>query len=614
MNFKTFRSELQNKTGHDFQKYVYEILKYLIPSIKYAKDLNVLDKSGIDLVWIEGDKYVQVIQCKGFEVAGFGESQLKQCQKSVKSFIKSGIKTEEYIFIINKGPNSKDYNEIYKQKLLNEINKVKVAQRADEVILYDYDTFANYISSSIEVDIRDRILNSTRNFREDYNERMQQEVYLYNTPFIYETLKSKENKNNPIDFISNRLEKKMHDYDELISTLNTNDTSVKNDWLFVMSEFGFGKTSLLLNIADKLSNSKKLFLYLPVALLSKDFIANKNSLSKNILQVFLGFNPDNTGVTSSLYPAVLSKLLKKRADLILLIDGIDEGSFLYYDNALKQFFNLYKTYNTPIVFSVRKEFYYERGDEFAKSIKSNWDDKRIIFLEEWGIKEMSSFVNSLCKIHENKGLSKFKELIENNKYDTLYGDIPKRPLFLKMICDDILNGDLEKKSINELYEGYFLRKFDIDRDSSIGSDAREGRPLTYGEGEQKIAYKIMKILEEVAGLLIDDSGNNERKIEHYYKDKKENIFQYSSDLIIKENLEEEQLEAIIKNYFPRSNDIMDFLLHSVLVPEHKRESASLRLRFAHKSFQEFFTSRFIKNSIKLFTPDNQKDEINSNLK
>lgn len=601
MNFKDFSRELQNKTGHDYQKYIYEILKPLIPSLKYAKDLNVLDKSGVDLVWIEGDDYIQTIQCKGFDVAGFGESQFKQCQSSVKSFIKSGIKTEEYIFIINRGSNSVDYNKIYKQKLLDEIAKVKIAGKADEVTLYDNDTFANYIRSSIEVDIRNRILKSTRSFREDYNNRMQQGIYLYDTPFTYETYSKTEKNHNPINFINDRLVSRIHHYDELITTLTKRKSSVKNDWLFVMSEFGFGKTSLLLNSADKLSDSKKMFLYLPVALLSKDFIIHKNNVSKNILQIFLDFNPDEGGITSSLYPPVLSKLLKTRTDLILLIDGIDEGSFLYYDNALKQFFNLFKDYNTPIVFSVRKEFYYERGNEFSKAIKSDWNDKKIIFLEEWGIKEMSFYVNSLFKIHKNKDLLKFKKLIENNEYNTLYGDIPKRPLFLKMICEDILNGDTEQKSIDELYEGYFLRKFDIDRDSSIGADAKEGRPLTYGEGEQKIAYKIMQVLEEVAGMLIAGSKNEEKNIEHYYKDKTENLFQYSSSLIIKENIEEEELEVVIKKYFPNSNEIMDFLLHSVLVPEHKRKGASMRLRFAHKSFQEFFTKKFLENSTKLFT-------------
>lgn len=77
--YKDLRYKLHNTSGHSFQHLIYELLHPLIPSLKYAADLKELDKYGIDLVSFDNDgNYDLIIQCKGFEVAGFGDNQYKQ--------------------------------------------------------------------------------------------------------------------------------------------------------------------------------------------------------------------------------------------------------------------------------------------------------------------------------------------------------------------------------------------------------------------------------------------------------------------------------------------------------------------------------------------------------
>lgn len=577
MSFKKFQSNLKNLSSHDFQHYVFDIIKVFLPDLKYAKDLNILDRSGIDLIHINNnDICIEAIQCKGFELPGFGQDQFDQCEKSISVFLKSRITVKKYTLIINRGATSKDYSLTYRDLLLKELKKIKDAKKAESVSLLDLDSFVAYVCQNIEKDIKNLILKSNHKFRKEYMERMQQQNYIDDIPFIFETAKNKIKRNNPIHFLDNRLSKRISNK----VNLSTNGTSLKNNWLFIMGEFGFGKTSMLLNLAFRLKTRNKIFLYLPIALTSKNFIDNGTSLSKNILQNFLNFDSTKNEV-STLYPHILTDMLKKRTDVTLLIDGLDEGGYLYYENGLRRFFNLFREYNVSIIFSLRTEFYFEKGDEFSKAVKSKWDHKQILFLENWETSHMSKFIDGMItdRINNCENLIEFKRIVESNQYEDLYGDIPKRPLFLQMLCDDIINGGFSKKTKDELYQSYFLRKFDLDRSTSIGDIAQERRPLNYGNGEQKTAFKIMKILEEVAGkLIIYNESNNQ--------------------INYKENIDEYSLEAIIKNYFPNANEIMEFLLHSILIPQQIRTEKTqiLLLRFAHRSFQEFFTRQYLKNN------------------
>jgi diguanylate cyclase (GGDEF)-like protein len=86
MNFRDFKSKLKSESRYSYQHLIYDILKPLSIDLRYARDLGVLDKNGIDLVDIDNkDNYIQVIQCKGFEKASFGKASFEQCKKSIKS-------------------------------------------------------------------------------------------------------------------------------------------------------------------------------------------------------------------------------------------------------------------------------------------------------------------------------------------------------------------------------------------------------------------------------------------------------------------------------------------------------------------------------------------------
>lgn len=89
--------DLYESHGREFQKRSYTWLKFLYPEILDAKDLGEIDREGVDLYIFHSNKkdYEKVFQCKGFEKA-FGDNQLEQCIKSIKTFSKAGVWTVEY--------------------------------------------------------------------------------------------------------------------------------------------------------------------------------------------------------------------------------------------------------------------------------------------------------------------------------------------------------------------------------------------------------------------------------------------------------------------------------------------------------------------------------------
>ena len=166
-------------------------------------------------------------------------------------------------------------------------------------------------------------------------------------------------------------------------------------------------------------------------------------------------------------------------------------------------------------------------------------------------------------------------MVAEGKYSEIYGDIPKRPLFLQMIISDLLTDphSESKISIASLYRKYLIQKVQRDLTGSF-KDVILDRGLNNEEGLLSFNLKVFNALEDIASKMIIKENNT---------------------FFLQNIINNETVEKIIINY--GFNSIIDFSLHSVLVPAEERRNFVFNLKFAHFSFLEYFIARYLLNEI-----------------
>lgn len=559
--------DLYESHGRDFQKRCYSWLKFLYPELHDAKDLGEIDKEGIDLYIFKSDRinYEKVFQCKGFEKA-FGDSQLKQCTKSIKTFSKSGVWAEEYYLIINV-----QLDKNYSGKLLIELNQLVENKKVGKAYLLNSNSFVSYYDTELRKLILNKISESNKKFYDDYTSVMEQKFYYENVPFIEDERACK----SPIEFISNTID----------NANNKKDTSGKSKsngkYIFLVSEFGFGKTTTLLELYHRCINDKLIPIYIPATILSNNAFSGTSSITREIFKIlFDDIDSEESDKIVRFSSESMTSLLQNESSIILMFDGLDEHLQFYKIEGLRTLFNSTSEFKAPCIFSFRKSYWEERFEDFKLALAKSRIEKDYIFLVEWGEKEISDYIelfieknSERLKSNEIERLNHLKEIVNNNLYEQYYGDIPKRPLFLEMILRDIISGDIQKRNISELYLNYFLEKFDRDILGQFDKFAPQREMLGFSVASLKA------ILIEIHECAARSCLKNEN-------------FDYGQEAIIENMIHEKDIKQRMI-HFGLSNDIAVFISISVLTPVSKRGNMNMKLKFVHKSFMEFFIARII---------------------
>lgn len=558
---------LYESHGREFQKRCYSWLKFLYPELQDAKDLGEIDKEGIDLYIFKSDKinYEKVFQCKGFEKA-FGDSQLKQCAKSIKNFSKSGVWTEEYHLIINV-----QLNKDYSSKLLIELNQLVENKKVGKVYLLNSNSFVSYYNAELRKLILNKISESNKKFYDDYTSVMGQKFYYKNAPFV----ENEKSGKSPIEFISsiinNSSDKK-----------TTSDKSTcKGKYIFLVSEFGFGKTTTLLELYHRCINDKLIPIYIPATILGNNAFSGTSSITREIFKIlFDDIDSEESDKIVRFSSESMTPLLQNENSIVLMFDGLDEHLQFYKLEGLRTLFNSTSEFKATCIFSFRKSYWEERFEDFKIALAKNKMNTDYIFLVEWGDKEISDYIElfigkNMERLNQNElsRLRHLKQLINDNLYGQFYGDIPKRPLFLEMILRDVISGDIQQRNIGELYLNYFLEKFDRDILGQFDNFTPQREMPDFSIDLLKTV--LLEIHESAARSCIKNEGIN-----------------YGEEAVI-ENLIHEKEIRLRMTHGGFSNDIGKFILVSVLTPVSRRGNMNMKLKFAHKSFMEFFIAREI---------------------
>ena len=554
--------------GRAFQVKCFEWLNFLYPELRDAKDLGEVDREGVDL-YIPGNdhaSYLKVYQCKGFEKA-FGESQLAQCFSSIQSFIKSKSVTQDYFLIINVSIDGEYYNQ-----LNDRLNLLKTSGKVVNAHLLTTRTFIKYYENIfVEYSLK-KIMESNYKFYESYTTKMDHKFYIESVPFSVNT----DRRRSPISYIWKRCKNNVHQ-EKVTSQF------AKGKYFFLISDFGFGKTTLLLQLFLKSLKERYIPIYLPVSVLDRNSFGSTSNLCKDIFNVITSLDLDKKDKFLKFAGEAIKTLLKNKPNVLLLFDGLDEHLAFYKIGGLERLFNCTIELKSPCFFSFRKSFWEERFEDFEMAIPKNRKVKDKIFLSEWSNKEIIEYTNryielSAPKLNSSdiKSLDNFRLIIRSNNYSKYYGDIPKRPLFLEMIIRDVIDDRIAKKNISELYLNYFFQKFKRDILGQFNSFHPE-RELP-DQSIDSLKFQLLEIHDEISETCL----------------KKLNI--EKGVITITNVINEMDIRPIIKNR-SFSDDIAKFLMVSLLVTIDKRGNQYLKMRFAHTSFLEFFIARSLSKEI-----------------
>lgn len=557
----------------NFKEDIYQLLFNLYPNLQKNSNLE----SEIDFFTTdeENGNIEFAFTALNFNYRSFNKSQLDRCRKVLEQIKKMKNPVYSFVLVCNTLTNTDEFKMIKK-----ETEDLVIIGKAESAGFHDIRSFLkNEITGNIDIEIRSKIVESNQKFKDQFQQQMDQYFYVEEIPFSIEP--DSQVRKNPIAYLAESPVQHKNKFSELEYSLrmqrfSRSDSSEK--WNFIVSEFGFGKTSLLLNLYKKLNESNILSIFLPLNFFKERSLYTKRNVSEIVLEILFRERVFEYGQNfDHLMVGTLDNMLERRSDLILLFDGLDEHKSAYSADGLLHIFRATAKLSTECFFTMRKEFWDDKQGNFMTALAPIKKKYQFYSLLEWSDTEILKFVDEYLE-KENIGdteavrVNEFRKLVVLKQYDKFYGDIPRRPLFLKMLIVDIVTNRIKKRSLAEIYEQYLQQKFDIDRVSQFSGKKRTSLRMEKTEDRKKVLERIFYVLEKAAANMF--------------------AITVEKECILTASVKESKIEEI-KFLKEREFRMTEILMNSILVPLGKREVGGLELKFAHKSFQEYFFARAI---------------------
>jgi hypothetical protein len=348
---------------------------------------------------------------------------------------------------------------------------------------------------------------------------------------------------------------------------------------FLLGGFGFGKTTA---VARSLLRRDVQILYVPGASLTQEVATSKVFLSRciNADALFLGCSPEDRKIYERMLRAVAEHLFKDVSlPCALVIDGLDESPFLCRGAGLQHLLNNLETVRIPLILAMRSEYWRSRSGDLrstAGKLASQGEPRkrriRKLELLPWREDEILPFVQRFRQACEDpvgrERLGALETLLAAGRFAEIYGDIPRRPLFLRLVAESAAATGLPGQKIGrgELFRDWALWK--------IRRDLRVPRPhLVFKEEppEEVLETAWEAMLHAAASMTREHEGGLELLPECTF------------DRLRKAT---PRLE--------RMADVIALSLQSLLVLSGGGTgSRPSRIAFAHRAFQEFFLAWFL---------------------
>jgi len=554
---------LLNASRRGFEGLCHGLLEPFFPGLGQAVEMARLDAAGLDLFRFrqDGQSIEFGFQCKGFE-SPFGDDQYKQVKKSVQSLADSGVACENFFILVNRPVDAE-----YRERIARDMAPLLENGVVGSWSLYDIEGFLSLLRDKM----KDLVLSYSDLHRlataSAYKAAMGWDFYIEDAPFrINDAAECAE---NPTAYLASL------GADGVLNAL-------------VYGEFGFGKTCAALSFAENLADQGAMAIYVPLAKFNEEEFASFSPFCREIATLMLS---DCSWMKSG---EVLGDLLRRLAyftveelvgsmSVYLLLDGLDENRHLYTEGGLSAFFERVRECKCCVTLFVRKEFLHERRGNFEAAAERQLKNFVKIELCDWTDSHLSAFLSEVDRtiFEHHPKYKEFSRCVRSGEYLAKYGDIPRRPLFLKMLVDDALDGFEGGRDLPSLYERYFLRKLQFDRPAL--ADKKSRRLFLEDKDLYQRAGVLLGVLTDVAGETAEIAPKTHPP-----------VFDepYEASILINPVIKESHLLAVL-NRHGCGADTIDLMMNSVLVPAAARGGANMEIKFAHRSFHEWFAARAI---------------------
>lgn len=576
--WKRLQSTLNTAEGRDFERVALPFIRAIWADAIIPQPLrSTYDKSGIDiLVWKEIDtlSISLAVQCKGFTVKEheLGTDQIRQCVESIKAFRESGIKAGTYLLLHNRVPN----NEAFRREVQQEAEQLKKTGQVNEVHVWG----AQKLLQEAARKVRERcieILRLSEPKALDFQGESAPCTPLEQVPLQISEIVVSPNQKIGESGVTETIA------DPAKQLLLTDRSNLS----LVLAHAGYGKTTTALRTLAV--DSRRIF-YLSAATLPRG-VNNTDRLMKrwiNLDELFEGVLEEDFPVLEQLSAPAVDYILKdEETPVILILDALDESIYFSRPGGLQQLFTQLWDIRVPVILLARSEFWESKQNDFTNSyglravkrVNSIKRKVKIIRLQDWQHAQIRALAQRYREAQTGQGRSNLDELlrvIDSGEYEGIYGDIPKRPLFLRFILDSVAEQGVRRKGKARLFYDWVEMKIrrDVLNPTRFGGAGRAPILPNAEETETtvRLAFKAMKL---AAHKMITRSGRG-------------GALELLPSCDIEEVLlSDERLKAVL--------DPTGLFLHSLLIPTRSTPER-LEIGFAHRTYQEFFLALYIRDN------------------
>jgi len=572
--YKTISGTLAKTERLDFQAAALPLIRAIWPAARATRDSRTLDRCGIDhLVWPPDESSPGlVVQTKGFDARTrrLGSSQIQQCLHSIERFASSGITTDHYVLVHNRDARDTDFRrkveaslcQLVSQGTAKEaelLDRQTLIRRAFDEIFYRLETALSQDSLSLA---RSEFLRHFAKFNPIKKVPVRLSTLRIDQHRLRGTTIKGDQTSDPVNFLSN-------------------DGSPLR---LLLGGFGFGKTTAALRATTE---QPKHVLFVPARTIPDDINSTKEFLLLCIDsdRLFINSHEEDLPTLKRMVRPCLEYLLSDpKTPVTLVLDGLDESAFLSRRGSLQHLFNILRPISIPIILTMRTEFWNTRQQEFSFTVgevasHGERQIQRLSCLEllPWTDKELRHLIQRIKEgvpPSQKERLSLLEEMVGTPKFETLFGDIPRRPLFLRQVIDFVAERGAPDSAVDLAQLMTLWIELKVYRD--IVEPTRQGGrgrvPVSsFVESASTALSLAWKAMVNAAGLMTrTENGNVEMLSTCTY-----------SDLLAS------------SNDFSLMTEPTGLILHSVLTPIPQRLPGELRLQFSHRSFQEFFLAHYV---------------------
>ncbi|HBL26657.1 MAG TPA: hypothetical protein DD490_07470 [Acidobacteria bacterium] len=525
------------------------------------------------IVWRSGESTPLVTACLAFSWPELGEQEIRKVREGIRRFAGSAIQTEHYLLLHNGESRSREAREAIAAELQGLITTSRVAHAES----WD----------------RQRLLGKAFNGMLRHARESLQKTNLSTAPL--EALRRQAGF-VPLEEVPcglSLLRFNQHQLCEVVplpQELLDPATAILDPegelLTLVTGEFGLGKTTAM---ARAVVRESRPILYVAGARISKETSGKKDFLQQciDLEQLFSGFPAEDHPTLEKLARAVIEYLLQDpESQTLVIIDGLDESAFLARrGGGFQQLFNILQEIRSPIVLTLRTELWDRGAESFAAAFGKpaghgelrNRKIRRIDLLA-WGDDRIRMLILRHREAASDPAVqARLEDLagrLERGELTRLYGDIPRRPLFLRLLLDTVMEEGLPAAGTGRarLLHDWTLRKLYRDIQAPVAAGGAGRLPiLSEDESEARAVEIAWEAMLEAAAAMIEPTDGG---------------LELTADCT---------LDAIRRSS-PELGGIgepLGIFLNSLLLSVGPvPHGLPLRVRFAHRAFQEFFLAWF----------------------